>query len=139
MEFTFGYTGIRAVDLDATVRFFTQGLGMKEVGRSVIQETGGTTVNLQSGAKEHQLEINWYPPGSTFADKYVAGEALDHLYFEMPRGTKLEDAIRHLERAGGNVRIEPFAEGGGRIAYVDSPDGHTVELYERSARATASG
>lgn len=131
MEFTFAYTGIRAKDLDATVRFFEQGLGMKEVARSTIQETGGTVVNLQSGEKEHQLEVNWYPPGSRFDDKYVPGEALDHLYFEMPRGTKIEDAIRHLERAGGKVRIEPFAEGGGRIAYVDSPDGHTIEIYER--------
>ena len=131
MEFTFTYTGIRAVDLDATVRFFTEGLGMKEVGRSVIAETRGMVVNLQSGEKEHQLEVNWYPPGSKHDAKYVAGEALDHLYFATPRGTKLEDAIRHLERAGGKLRIEPFAEGGGRIAYVDSPDGHTIELYER--------
>lgn len=131
MKFAFAYTGIRARDLDATVRFFTEGLGMKEVARSVIEETGGTVVNLQSDGKEHQLEVNWYPPGSKFDEAYVPGEALDHLYFEMPRGTPIQDAIRHLERAGGKVRIEPFAEGGGRIAYVDSPDGHTVELYER--------
>lgn len=132
MRFTFAYTGIRARDLDATLRFFTEGLGMKEVARSVIPETGGTVVDLVSEGKEHRLEINWYPPGSAFDAPYVAGEALDHLYFEMPRGTRIEDAIRHLERAGGKVRIEPFAEGGGRIAYVDSPDGHTIEVYERS-------
>jgi len=130
MKFAFAYTGIRAHDLAATVNFFTKGLGMKEVGRSLIEETGGTVVNLASDGKEHQLEVNWYPPGSKFADKYLPGEALDHLYFEMPRGEKLEPAIAHLQRAGGKVRIEPFAEGGGRIAYVDSPDGHTIELYE---------
>lgn len=121
----------RARDLDATVRFFTHGLGMKETARSVIEETGGTVVNLRSEGKDHELEINWYPMGSKFDSPYVPGEALDHLFFEMERATKIEAAIDHLEKAGGKVRIAPFKEGGGRIAYVDSPDGHTIELYER--------
>ena len=129
MKFTFGYTGLRVRDLDACVRFFTKGLGMKEVERTVIRETGGTIVNLESDGHEHRLELNWYPPGSRFDDPYVAGEALDHLAFDM-HDAKLEDAIRHLEKAGGKVRIAPFMEAGGRIAYVDSPDGHTIELYE---------
>lgn len=132
MKFDFKYTGIRANDLDATVRFFTEGLGMTVTERSDVKETGGKLVYLRSGEKGHPLEVNWYPPGSRFHAAYVPGEALDHLFFEMDRGVKLEDAIRHLERAGGKLRIEPFSEGGGRIAYVDSPDGHTVELYERA-------
>lgn len=130
MKFTFKYTGIRARDLDATVRFFKDGLGMKETGRDKIAETGGIVVNLRSEGAEHELEVNWYPEGSKFASPYVAGEALDHLFFKM-EGVTLEDAIAHLEKHGGKLRIPPFAEGGGRIAYVDSPDGHTVELYAK--------
>lgn len=129
MKFTFGYTGLRVRDLDACVRFFTQGLGMEEVERSTIKETGGIVVYLKSEGKEHPIELNWYPPGSAFDSKYEAGEALDHLAFDM-HDAKIEDAIRHLEKAGGKVRIAPFPEAGGRIAYVDSPDGHTIELYE---------
>lgn len=131
MKFTFAYTGLRVRDLDATVRFFRDGLGMTESSRDKISETGGVVVYLKSEGKEHPLELNWYPPGSRFDAPYEPGEALDHLFFEMERGTKLEDAIAHLERSGGKLRIAPFPEGGGRIAYVDSPDGHTVELYER--------
>jgi lactoylglutathione lyase len=132
MEFTWKYTGLRVRDLDANVRFFTQGLGMKETSRDKISETGGVVCYLESPGVAHKLELNWYPEGSTFAAPYVAGEALDHLFFEMPRGTKIEAAIAHLEKAGGKLRIPTFAEGGGRIAYVDSPDGHTIELYERA-------
>lgn len=131
MKFTFSYTGLRVRDLDANVRFFTKGLGMTESSRDKISETGGVVVYLKSEEKGHPLELNWYPPGSTFDAPYEAGEALDHLFFEMERGTKIEDAIAHLEKHGGKLRIPPFAEGGGRIAYVDSPDGHTIELYER--------
>lgn len=132
MKFVFRYTGLRVVDLDANIRFFREGLGMTLVEETTIVETGGKAVYLQSEGIDHKLELNWYSPGSRFADKYVAGEALDHLYFEMPRGTRIEDAIAQLVQHGGKLRIEPFAEGGGRIAYVDSPDGHTIELYERS-------
>lgn len=131
MKFTFTYTGLRVRDLDASVRFFTQGLGMTEASRDKIAETGGVVAYLKSEGKEHPLELNWYPPGSRFDAPYEPGEALDHLFFEMERGVKLEDAIAHLEKHGGKVRIPPFPEGGGRIAYVDGPDGHTVELYER--------
>lgn len=132
MKFTFRYTGLRAKDLDATVRFFTEGLGMRVVERGEVAETGGKLVLLESEGHPHRLELNWYPPGSRFDAPFVAGEALDHLYFEMERGAKLEAALAQLTKAGGKVRIEPFAEGGGRRAYVDSPDGHTVELYERA-------
>ncbi|HWH08733.1 MAG TPA: VOC family protein [Candidatus Thermoplasmatota archaeon] len=133
MKFTFHYTGLRVRDLDACLRFFVEGLGMRESSREKIPETGGVVVYLQSEGKEHPLELNWYPPGSRFDSPYNAGEALDHLAFHMEAGVRLEEAIAHLERHGGRLRIAPFPEGGGRIAYVDSPDGHTVELYERGA------
>ena len=131
MKFTFNYTGLRVRDLDATVRFFTQGLGMTETSRDKIPETGGIVAYLKSDGSEHPLELNWYPPGSRFDAPYEPGEALDHLFFKM-EGCTLEEAIAHLEKHGGRVRIPPFAEGGGRIAYVDSPDGHTVELYGKA-------
>ena len=131
MKFTFSYTGLRVRDLDATVRFFTQGLGMTETSRDKVAETGGVVAYLKSEGAEHPLELNWYPEGSPFATPYEAGEALDHLFFKM-EGCTVDEAIAHLLKHGGTLRIPPFAEGGGRIAYVDSPDGHTVELYGKA-------
>lgn len=132
MKFNFHYTGIRARDLDKTVRFFVEGLGMTQMARDTIPETGGIVVELKTNRTGHMLEINWYPDDSPFATEYVPGEALDHLSFQFSGG-RLEDAIRHLEKYGGKLRIAPTAQSGGRIAYVDSPDGHTIELYERGA------
>lgn len=129
MKFTFGYTGLRTRDLDAAARFYTLGLGMKEVSREKIAETGGLVAYLKSDGHDHPLELNWYPPGSRFDAPYEPGEALDHLFFKLEGGT-LDEAIRHLAAHGGKLRIEPFREGNGRIAYVDSPDGHTIELFE---------
>lgn len=130
MRFTWLYTGLRVRDLDASVAFFTRGLGMRERERSTIPETGGTIVELVGGAggkDEHFLELNWYPPGSAHDTPYEPGEALDHLAFRIADGT-IEEAIRRLEQHGGKLRIPPFQEGQCILAYVDSPDGHTIEL-----------
>lgn len=131
MEFTFSYTGLRVRDLDASLRFFRDGLGMRVTEQSTVAETGGIVAYLKSEGSDHPLELNWYPPGSAFDAPYEPGEALDHLYFKT-RGVRLEASIAHLERHGGKLRIPPYPMGGGRIAYVDGPDGHTVELYEAS-------
>lgn len=130
MRFSFAYTGLRVLDLEKSLRFFRDGLGMKEVARSSIEETGGIIVDLESEGFSHRLELNWYPPGSRFDTPFVPGEALDHLFFSMD-GAHLDEAIRHLEAHGGTLRIPPFKESGGRLAYVDSPDGATVELFEK--------
>ncbi|MBI4393190.1 MAG: VOC family protein [Euryarchaeota archaeon] len=129
MRFLFGYTGLRVVDLEANIRFFTQGLGMRLREGALVKETGGTLVELVAGDASHFLELNYYPPGNPYATPYSAGEALDHLNFKV-EGGKLDDAIETLEKAGGKLVIPPFREGGGRLAYVNSPDGHTVELRE---------
>jgi len=133
MKFTFSYTGLRVRDLEASVRFFRDGLGMMEASRSVVEETGGVVVYLKSAEGGHPLELNWYPPGSKFDSPFAPGEALDHLFFEMEKGARIESAIAHLVKHGGRLTIPPFKEGGGRIAYVDSPDGATIELYERGS------
>lgn len=134
MRFTWLYTGLRVRDLEATVAFFTQGLGMRERERFTIPETGGTIVELvggEGGKGEHFLELNWYPPGSAHATPYTPGEALDHLAYRIQGGT-MPQAIRHLEQHGGKLRIPPFKEGQCLLAYVDSPDGHTIELDEHN-------
>lgn len=127
MRFTWLYTGLRARDLEATIAFFRDGLGMKVRERSKVPETGGEIVELVLGKGEQFLELNWYPPGSPHATPYEPGEALDHLAFRIQDGT-IEQAIKHLEKHGGKLRIPPFKEGQCILAYVDSPDGHTIEL-----------
>jgi lactoylglutathione lyase len=129
MELAWRYTGIRVRDLDKALRFFCDGLGMRVRYRQRIKETGGTMVELVSDASgaKHVLELNWYPPRSKYATRYTPGEALDHLAFRVRHGS-LKDAIARLEAHGGKLRIRPFKEGRSILAYVDSPDGHTIEL-----------
>jgi lactoylglutathione lyase len=131
MRFTHLYAGLRVTDLDAALRFYKDGLGMKEAYRVEVPETGGGVfLKLESDGSSQVLELNWYPEGSAHATDYAPGEALDHVAFRVTDAS-MEEAIRHLERHGGKLTIPPFDEGGHLLAFVEGPDGHVVELILR--------
>jgi lactoylglutathione lyase len=124
MKAKFVYTGIRVKDLEASVRFYTGVLGMKELGRSTIAAAKGTVVNLVSEEGGPVLELNYYERGSPFATKYEVGEGLDHLAFVI---SDLDGTIAEAKKAGFPVAQEIRAPTS-RWAYVRDPDGIWIEL-----------
>ena len=76
----FIYTGIRVKDLDRSIKFYIETMDMKEVRRGKMK-AGGIWVELISEGSGHPLELNYYPPGSKFYERYVEGSELDHLAF----------------------------------------------------------
>lgn len=127
MRFRFGYTGLRVTDLEASLRFFRDGLGMRVVRRVDVPEVDGELVLLQTPGAPQLLELNWYAPGTRFDTPYSAGEGLDHLQFRIEDGT-MDAAIARLEAHGGTLVIPPFEAGPVITAFVNGPDGHTIEL-----------
>ena len=77
------YLGIRVVDIDESIKFYTELLGMKLLDRGKIPTTEGETAALQSPGSQLVLELNYYEEGSPFATHYEAGEGLDHLGFKV--------------------------------------------------------
>jgi catechol 2,3-dioxygenase-like lactoylglutathione lyase family enzyme len=117
------YTGIRVRDLARSIRFYTEGLGLK-VGPTGRMAAGGTWQELQDPVTRAVLELNYYPG----EPPYREGDELDHLGF---RVNDLESAVARLVGLGARVRIPPFTEGNERLVFVSDPDGVWVELYER--------
>jgi lactoylglutathione lyase len=126
MKLRFAYTGIRVRDLEASVRFYTKVLGMKEIGRSTIAAAKGTVVNLVSDDGGPILELNYYEKGSPFDTKYVAGEGLDHLAFET---NELDGAIAEAKKAGHPV-VQEIRGPASRWVYIQDPDGIWIELCQ---------
>jgi len=85
MKFT--YTGIEVKDLDKSIAFYRDVVGMEFLGRGKIEATGGEVAALKSAGSEHTLELNWYPDS-----RYRGGNELDHLAFEC------EDVRRDVDR-----------------------------------------
>jgi len=117
------YTGIRVRDLSRSIRFYTEGLGLR-VGAKGRMAAGGLWQELQDPGSGAVLELNYYPG----EPPYREGDELDHLGF---RVDDLAVAVARLEALGGRVRIPPFDEGDERLVFLSDPDGVWVELYER--------
>ena len=124
MKTKFKYTGIRVKDLDASIAFYTNLLGMKVLGRDRFEATKGTVADLVSEEGGFVLELNHYEKGSPYATNYAVGEGLDHLAFKVE---DLDKALAEAKKAGHPVVLD-IKTGTSRWAYIEDPNGIWIEL-----------
>lgn len=127
------YFGIRVTDLNRSLKFYTELLGLKEVARGDNTKLGGGTyVLLRDPRSGQKLELNWYPKGSTYSVTYSPGEGLDHLAF---RVNSVAETVKQLAAKGVQAIKIPDSlaslEGGVHVSYVQDPDGNWIELYDK--------
>ncbi len=129
----FIYTGIRVRDLRRSIEFYTKTMGMREVDRGKMQ-AGGIYVELKSKGSDQRLELNYYPPGSKFFEKYVEGSELDHLAFSCGN---VRRSYRKALTGGATSAVEPWDEGGSTLAFVRDPDGVWIELHSKTTESAS--
>ncbi|XP_022749839.1 probable lactoylglutathione lyase, chloroplastic isoform X2 [Durio zibethinus] len=118
----------RVGDLDRTIKFYTECLGMKLLRKRDIPEERYTNAFLGYGPEDSHFVIELtYNYG---VDKYDIGTAFGHF------GIAVEDVAKTVElikAKGGKVTREPGPVKGGTtvIAFVEDPDGYKFELIER--------
>lgn len=118
------YHGIRVQELDRSLKFYTDGIGLREKRRGTMFH-GGVWVLLEDPTSHQQLELNWYPEGSKYATPYSVGEGLDHLGFRLP---DVRAGVADLQKAGATL-VDSFEEDGVlEVAYLTDPDGVWIEL-----------
>ena len=129
MPFRMTYFAIRVRDMEESVRFYTEIMGMKPVEPILTAPpTRGKVVTLKSPDSEQLLELNWYEPGSRFGPSYANGEDLDHVAFDCD---DLEQAIADLREKGVEVVFRLKEVGGWNEAFVKDPNGIWIELLQR--------
>ncbi len=117
------HTMLRVRDLDAALKFFGT-LGLREMRRQQNEAGRFTLVFLGSGAggdpAEIELTYNWDQK-----EPYPTGRFFGHLAFEV------DDIYQFCERieSQGIEVLRPPRDG--HMAFVKSPDGHSVELLQR--------
>ncbi|MDX2477609.1 MAG: lactoylglutathione lyase [Gammaproteobacteria bacterium] len=123
------HTMIRVGDLDRSISFYTEVLGMKLLRRKDYPGGKFTLAFVGYGDEaDHtvlELTHNW-DTGS-----YDLGTGYGHIALAVEDAAAACDAIREK---GGNVVREagPMKHGGSVIAFVEDPDGYKIELIERS-------
>lgn len=129
MSVRFLYTGIRVKNMDESLRFYTEVLGMIVVEPlETVGPTKGKVVTLKSPDTEQLLELNYYEEDSRFGTRYSNGEDLDHLAFEVE---DLRGTVDRLRGMGLEVTVEPYSIAGWGEACVKDPNGIWIEFLEK--------
>ena len=122
------HTMLRVVDLDRSIAFYTEVLGMRVLRRNDYPDGKFTLafVGYQDETEGAVIELtyNWG------VDKYELGTAFGHIALEVEDAYAACDEIR---KRGGKVVREagPMKHGTTVIAFVEDPDGYKIELIQR--------
>ncbi len=124
----FFYTGITVRDLDRSIQFYTEVMGIRMVDRVKNPYTNGEFAELVSREGEFpNLELNWYAD----MKDYKNGDELDHL------GFLVEDAYKELERfkkLGIEIAKEPYESNNHVIFFIKDPDGIWLEIISKKLK-----
>ena len=122
------HTMIRVGDLDRSLAFYTEVLGMRVLRRTDYPEGRFTLAFVGYGEESQgaviELTFNW----DTSA--YELGNGFGHIALEVPDAYA---ACAEIKKRGGRVTREagPMKHGTTVIAFVEDPDGYKIELIER--------
>ena len=132
----FLHTMLRVGNLERSIEFYTQVLGMTLIRRSENPEYKYSLAFVGYGSNPEHAELELtYNHG---VEKYDMGTAYGHIALGVPDAYAACDKIR---AAGGQVTREagPVKGGSTVIAFVTDPDGYKVELIERKENAAGAG
>jgi len=116
------HTMVRVTDVDESLKFYCQGLGLEEVRRSENEAGRYTLIFLRAPGDEGsevELTYNWDP------EDYAGGRNFGHLAY---RVDNIYALCQHLMDMGVTINRPPRD---GHMAFVRSPDKISIELLQK--------
>ena len=141
----FLHTMVRVTDIDASLEFYCEGLGLKEVNRKVSEQGRFTLVflaspndikrcgykdsetSMPSGLPMIELTYNW-PDENGEVEDYGEGRNFGHMAY---RVDDIYATCKHLMDMGVTISRPPRD---GYMAFIRSPDNISIELLQRGDR-----
>ncbi|HQT68339.1 MAG: lactoylglutathione lyase [Rhodospirillales bacterium 20-60-12] len=128
IQYKYLHTMIRVKNLDESVKFYTELLGMKEIRRTDVPDGKYTLVFVGYGDESSHtvLELTY----NYGVDSYDQGTAFGHLALGV---SDIKTSIEALRAAGAKIVREPGPVKFGKtvIAFIEDPNGYKIELIER--------
>jgi len=121
------HTRYRVRDLEKTVSFYKDLLGLRELRRHTSGR-GSQLVFLKAPEGDEEIEICKFDQSGPV----VVGPDLTHLAFEVD---DLEKFAREAAAKGYPLSDGPHSTGSSKIAFIDAPEGYEIELIERRTKS----
>ena len=118
------HTMVRVTDLEASLHFYRDLLGLKEIRRSENEKGRYTLIFLAAPGQDEtpvELTYNWDP------EVYTGGRNFGHLAYEVD---DIYEFCDRLMKAGVTINRPPRD---GRMAFVRSPDNISIEILQKGA------
>ena len=134
MNMRFLHTMVRVEDVDASLNFYCNGLGLQEVRRHESEKGRFTLIFLAAPkdlatseamrAPELELTYNWPATDGSAPEKYSGGRNFGHLAYKVD---DIYATCQHLMDMGITINRPPRD---GHMAFIRSPDGISVEILQ---------
>jgi lactoylglutathione lyase len=122
------HTRYRVSDLDKTLTFYKEVLGLTETRRHKSPR-GSELVFLKAPESDEEIEICYFPSSGAVQVQ----PDLTHLAFQVE---SLAEFKKHLAGRGLKYSDGPHMKpDGGGFAFIDAPEGYEIELIQRSPKA----
>ena len=121
------HTRYRVHDLEKTVSFYKDVLGLEEVRRQTSGR-GSQLVFLKAPDSDQEIEICKFDESGPV----VVGPDLTHLAFEVDN---LEDFAKEAAAKGYPLSDGPHSTGIGKIGFIDAPEGYEIELIQHGRKS----
>jgi lactoylglutathione lyase len=121
------HTRYRVHNLEKTVSFYKDVLGLEEVGRQTSGR-GSQLVFLKAPGSDEEIEICKFDESGPV----MVGLDLTHLAFEVD---DMEKFAKHAAAKGYPLSDGPHSTGTGKIAFIDAPEGYEIELIQRGPKS----
>ena len=121
MKFTFVHNNINVLDLDKSLKFYAEALGLAPVREKTAQDGSFKLVYLGDGSGGHQLELTWL---RDWDRPYNLGDNEFHLAFEV------DDFEAALEKHKA-MDCVCYENPGMGIYFIADPDGYWLEVLPK--------
>ena len=125
MTFTFAHNNFNVIDLEKSLKFYEEALGLKEVRRKEAADGSFILVYLGDGETPHQLELTWLRDWEK--DSYNLGDNEFHLAFEVD---DMEAANKKHEEMGCICYENPSMG----IYFIADPDNYWLEVVPKKMK-----
>lgn len=118
MKFTFAHNNLNVLDIDKSLAFYKQALGLIEIRRIEAPDGSFVLVFLSDDTTAHQLELTWLKDRTS---PYDLGDNEVHLAFRVDDF----DAAHELHSRMGCICFENKKMG---LYFIEDPDGYWLEI-----------